>query len=177
MSKDELNKLSGIISDLAIEVHRNLGPGLLESVYEICLFDEVICKGIKAERQVIIPIIYKGKTLPKEFCIDLFIEKEIIVEIKTVEKILPIHEAQLLTYLKLTNKKLELYQLYHNKTSIFSYIIDFFTSEGIANVCDDTTTTPADVGSNILEYGRLSELTRDLQYVNNVVILDVIGKR
>lgn len=108
MSLDELNKLTAIILDSAIEVHRNLGPGLLESVYEICLQEEITNRNVNSERQLILPVYYKGKLLTKEFCIDLFVGKEIIVELKTVDKILPIHEAQLLTYLKLTNKKLGL---------------------------------------------------------------------
>ena len=108
MRTEEINNLSGQILDAAIEVHKNLGPGLLESVYEICLAEELSERNIKAERQVVLPIIYKGKTLSKEFCIDLFVENEIIIELKTVDKILPVHEAQLLTYLKLANRKLGL---------------------------------------------------------------------
>ena len=108
MNKDELNNLSKIILDSSIEVHRNLGPGLLESVYEICLEDELRSRDVIVKRQVSLPIVYKGKELSKEFCIDLFVENEIIVELKTVEHLLPIHEAQLLTYLKLANKKLGL---------------------------------------------------------------------
>ena len=108
MEKDRLNYVSGQILDAAIEVHKNLGPGLLESVYEICLLEELSNKGIRVQRQVVLPITYKGKVLSKEFCIDLFVESEIIIELKTVDKLLPIHEAQILTYLKLTNKMLKL---------------------------------------------------------------------
>jgi GxxExxY protein len=95
---EEINNLSGQILDAAIEVHRNLGPGLLESVYEICLTEELTERNIKVERQVNLPITYKGKILSKEFFIDLLVENEIIIELKTVDKILPVHEAQLLTY-------------------------------------------------------------------------------
>ena len=108
MNKDELNDLSKKILDSSIEVHRNLGPGLLESVYEICLADELTSRNVKVKRQVNLPITYKRKELSKEFYIDLFVEDEIIVELKTVEHLLPIHDAQLLTYLKLANKKLGL---------------------------------------------------------------------
>ena len=108
MNKEELNKLSKIILDSSIEVHRNLGPGLLESVYEICLDDELKSRNVEVKRQVNLPIIYKGKTLSKEFCIDMFVEGEIIIELKTVDHLLPIHEAQLLTYLKLADRKLGL---------------------------------------------------------------------
>ena len=108
MNKDELNNLSKAILDSSIEVHRNLGPGLLESVYEICLEDELKSRNVSVKRQVNLPIVYKGKILSKEFCIDMFVEDEIIVELKTVEHLLPIHEAQLLTYLKLADRKLGL---------------------------------------------------------------------
>jgi GxxExxY protein len=108
MNNDELNDLSKKILDSSIEVHRNLGPGLLESVYEICLEDELKSRNVNVKRQVNLPITYKGKELTKEFYIDMFVEDEIIVELKTVEHLLPIHEAQLLTYLKLANRKLGL---------------------------------------------------------------------
>jgi GxxExxY protein len=104
--KDELNIISGKILDSAIEVHRTLGPGLLESVYESCLVKELMLRNIKVKSQVPVPIIYKDETLTKVFYLDILVEDEIIVELKTVEKLLPIHEAQLLTYLKLANKKL-----------------------------------------------------------------------
>jgi len=108
MSKDEINIISGKILDSAIEVHKELGPGLLESVYEECLAEELKTRNVKIVRQHAIPIVYKQRKLTKEFVIDLFVENEIIVELKTVDTILPIHEAQLLTYLKLANKKLGL---------------------------------------------------------------------
>jgi GxxExxY protein len=106
--KEYLNKLSGIILDCSIEVHRNLGPGLLESVYEICLCKELSLKGIKYERQVLLPVNYKGEKLDADFRIDILVENEIIVELKSVEQMIPVYEAQLLTYLKLANKKLGL---------------------------------------------------------------------
>jgi GxxExxY protein len=106
INKMELNNISGQILDAAIEVYRNLGPGLLESVYEECLVYELNTRNIFVERQKLIPITYKNKILSKNFIIDIFVSNEIIVELKTVDKLLPIHEAQLLTYLKLCNKKL-----------------------------------------------------------------------
>lgn len=108
MNKDELNRISGIILDCSIEVHRQLGPGLLESVYEICLFMELRNRKLYVERQVPLPVIYKGEKLETDFRIDLLVEKEIIVELKAVEVTLPVHEAQLLTYLKLSEKRLGL---------------------------------------------------------------------
>ena len=108
MNKDELNKISGIILDSAIEVHKELGPGLLESVYEICLYKELRSRNLFVERQVPMDVVYKGEKLEAEFRIDLLVEHEIIIELKAVEIILPVHEAQLLTYLKLADKKLGL---------------------------------------------------------------------
>ena len=107
-TKDILNRLSSEIIGSAIEVHREMGPGLLESVYEICLARELALKGIDFKRQVAIPVKYKTLQLDLDFRIDLLVEEEVVVEIKTVDTILPIHEAQLLTYLKLSKKKLGL---------------------------------------------------------------------
>ena len=108
MSIEELNKISGIILDSAIEVHKQLGPGLLESVYELCLFKELRSRNLFVERQVPVPVVYKGENLNADFRIDLLVEHEIIIELKAVEIILPVHEAQLLTYLKLAEKRLGL---------------------------------------------------------------------
>jgi len=89
----------------AIEVHRVLGPGLLENAYEECLCHEFELRGIKHERQKPLPVHYKGKTLDCCYRLDIVIQDQIILELKCVEKILPIHEAQLLTYLRLSGKK------------------------------------------------------------------------
>ena len=108
MMREERDILSNRIIGSAIEVHRELGPGLLESVYETCLMEELRCRGISAQSQVSLPIHYKGEMLSKNFYIDILVENEIIVELKSVEQLLPIHEEQLLTYLKLANKRLGL---------------------------------------------------------------------
>ncbi|MFZ2324620.1 MAG: GxxExxY protein [Ignavibacteriaceae bacterium] len=108
MSKEQINKLSGIILDCSIEVHKNLGPGLLESVYEVCLCKELSLKGIQFLRQVSLPVYYKGESLNAEYKIDILVENEIVIELKSVEQMHPVYEAQLLTYLKLANKKLGL---------------------------------------------------------------------
>ena len=108
MSESEYNILSSKIINAAIDVHKELGPGLLESVYEFCLVEELKSRGLKCETQVRLPIIYKGKQLDKEFIIDILVENIIIIELKSVEIILPVHEVQLVTYLKLANKKLGL---------------------------------------------------------------------
>ena len=94
--------LSYRIIGAAIEVHRLLGPGLLESAYEECLCLELSLLGIPFERQVPLPIVYKSMTLLRAYKPDLLIDKAVIVELKTIEKILPVHEAQLLTYLRLS---------------------------------------------------------------------------
>ena len=97
-----------MIIGAAIEVHKELGPGLLESVYEFCLIEELVSRGLKVENQLAFPIFYKGKKLDKEFRIDLLVEDRVVVELKAIDEIQPIHEVQLVTYLKLTNKRLGL---------------------------------------------------------------------
>ena len=94
--------------DCAIEVHRNLGPGLLESVYEICLCKELVLKKLNHKRQTQIPINYKGEQLKRHFRVDILVEEKIIVEVKAIELILPVHKAQLLSYLRLTKLNLGL---------------------------------------------------------------------
>jgi len=88
----------------AIEVHRHLGPGLLESAYEECLCYELHLRAVAFTRQVPLPVIYKGLALDCGYKIDLIVRDEVVMELKSIEKILPIHQAQLLTYLKLTRK-------------------------------------------------------------------------
>jgi len=96
------NKTTETISGAAIEVHRELGPGLLESTYEACLAYELVERGLKVERQKILPVKYRGVELDCGYRIDLLVEDMIIVELKDVEKLEAIHEAQLLSYLKLS---------------------------------------------------------------------------
>ena len=105
---EQLNKLSEAIIGAAIEVHKYLGPGLLETVYEICLVEELERRGLKVQQQVRLPLYYKEQLTKKFFVIDLLVENEIILELKATDKILPIHEHQLMTYLKLTQKNLGL---------------------------------------------------------------------
>jgi GxxExxY protein len=94
------------IIDAAMQVHRELGPGLLESVYEVCLIEELRNRGLEVQCQVRLPIVYKGNELKKEFIIDLLVENKIVIELKAVEDLLPVHEVQLVTYLKLSGMKL-----------------------------------------------------------------------
>ncbi|GGD49969.1 GxxExxY protein [Lacimicrobium alkaliphilum] len=93
--------LTGQVIHAAINVHRELGPGLMESAYEVCLCHELSLLGLECQRQIELPIIYKGRSLNAEYRLDLLVESSVIVELKAVESILPIHKAQLLTYLKL----------------------------------------------------------------------------
>jgi GxxExxY protein len=104
----ELNQISQEIIGAAIVVHSELGPGLLESVYEECLAYELTLRNISFERQKPVPVMYKGKQIDCGFRLDLLISDSIVVELKTVEQILPVHQAQLMTYLKLTGCKLGL---------------------------------------------------------------------
>jgi len=103
----EVNATDGIIGG-AIEVHRTLGPGLLESVYEECLAVELGLRGLRCERQRAVPLQYKGRQLGVDLKIDLLVNDRVVVELKAVEKLLPIHEAQIITYLRLTGKPLGL---------------------------------------------------------------------
>lgn len=108
-TRDEMNVLSGAIVDSAMEVHREFGPGLLERVYEAALAKELFSIGISSIRQVAAPVVYKGQVLDEEaFKIDLLVEDSIVIELKTVAELLPIHEAQLHTYMRLLGKSLGL---------------------------------------------------------------------
>ena len=108
MAKGEfnLNELSKIIFDAALKVHRNLGPGLLESAYEECLYFELLKTGLKVEKQKALPLIYEEVQLEVGYRVDLLIENKVIIEIKSVQALNDVHMAQVLTYLKLSNCKL-----------------------------------------------------------------------
>jgi len=104
MTKKQVTKLSYEIIGLAIKVHKNLGPGLLESVYEKCLKFELERNGYDVKQQVIVDIEYEGLLLDSNLRIDLLVNDTVVVELKAIEEIKPIHEAQLLTYMKLLEK-------------------------------------------------------------------------
>jgi len=104
----DINPLSSKVIGAAIEVHKSLGPGLLESVYEECLCHELGIRGLSFERQKLLPVIYKGKQLDCGYRLDIVVENKIIVELKSCERIELIHKAQLLTYLKLAGLTLGL---------------------------------------------------------------------
>jgi len=104
----EINKLTGEVIGAAIEVHKTLGPGLLESAYEECLSRELDLRNISYERQKALPVDYKGVRLDCGYRLDLVVDARLILELKACDSLLPIHEAQLLTYLKLTGIKVGL---------------------------------------------------------------------
>ncbi|MBN2893557.1 MAG: GxxExxY protein [Bacteroidales bacterium] len=106
MNREELNSLSKIVVDSAFSVHKEMGPGLLESIYELCLIKEFKLRGVNIRSQYSIPLMYKGYELSKDFRIDILVEDEIIIELKTVEFVLPVHKAQIISYLKLADKRL-----------------------------------------------------------------------
>jgi GxxExxY protein len=104
----DVNQLSNKIIGAAIEVHKALGPGLLESAYEECLCEELDLRGLSYERQKPLPVVYRRKKLDCGYRLDVVVENSVILELKSCEKIEPIHEAQLLTYLKLSGLHLGL---------------------------------------------------------------------
>ena len=108
LSLDELNKIIEAIIGAAIEVHRALGPGLLESAYVVCLVYELRQRGFNVLEQVPLPLVYKEVTLDCGYRLDLLVNDAVIVEVKSVESLAPIHEAQLLSYLKLADCKIGL---------------------------------------------------------------------
>ena len=123
----DINKLSNKIIGAAIEVHKTLGPGLLESAYEQCLCHELNLRGISFERQKELPVVYKQEKLDCGYRLDILAEEAIILELKSCEKIEPIHSAQLLTYLKLSGKSLGLIMNFNMSTM----------KEGIARIVNE----------------------------------------
>ncbi len=104
----EINKITGAIVDAALRIHEEAGPGMLESTYERILTDLLTSEGLLVERQVAIPIRFAGKIYDEAFRADLIVEKLVIVEIKSVDRLAPIHKKQVLTYLKLSGLKVAL---------------------------------------------------------------------
>lgn len=122
----EINVLTNKVLGLAFEVHTQLGAGLLESTYESCLFYELKENNINVEKQKKLPIIYKGIQLDTDYRIDLLIDNQLIIELKSVEALQPVHSAQLLTYMKLSNLKYGLllnFNVPHLKQGIKRFIL------------------------------------------------------
>lgn len=104
MTKKQITQLAYDITGCAIKVHRRLGPGLLESIYEQCLCYELRRNGYEVKQQFLLPIHYDDLVIDAELRVDILVNDCVVVELKTVEKLLPVHEAQLLTYMKLLKK-------------------------------------------------------------------------
>lgn len=100
----ELNDVTGAIIDASMAVHSSLGPGLLKSAYEACLLYELHSRGLKAMRQVEMPLLYRGMRIDVGYRLDLLIEDLVVVELKAVEELIPVHTAQIISYLKLSGK-------------------------------------------------------------------------
>lgn len=115
LSPDEINERTGLIVDAAMKVHTWLGPGLLESSYQACLAHELKRRGLSVSTQVPIPLIYEGLRLKVGYRADFVVESAIIVELKAVEKIIPVFEAQLLSYLRLTGLRVGLLINFHEE--------------------------------------------------------------
>ena len=109
------HNLTEVIIGAAIDVHRSLGPGLLESAYQECLLFELKSKGLLVKKQIALPIIYKSVQLDHGYRIDLLVENTVVIELKTVEAFTDVHEAQILTYMKLGNYPLGLLINFHTK--------------------------------------------------------------
>ncbi|MPS71640.1 MAG: GxxExxY protein [Chryseobacterium sp.] len=110
------NELSKIVFDAGLKIHKKLGPGLFETVYEECMFYELQKQNLKVEKQIVLPIVYEELKINNAFRIDIIIEDKLILEIKAVEFINPSHKAQLLTYLKMTGCKLGLLINFNEET-------------------------------------------------------------
>jgi len=106
VNRTYLNHLSSIILDSAITVHKEMGPGLLEAVYHHCMLKELQSRGLTVSHMTPVALYYKGTPLNKDYVIDLLVENEIVLELKSVEGLLAVHEAQIMSYLKLANKRL-----------------------------------------------------------------------
>ena len=111
----ELNDLSGKIIELAINIHKELGPCMLEGAYEACLMFELMNAGLKVESQLKLPIVYQGNKIDAGYRIDLMVEDSVIVELKAIDRLLPIHEARLLSYLRMSKLKLGLLLNFNSK--------------------------------------------------------------
>ncbi len=128
ITQEYVNNIAYKIVGCAIEVHKHLGPGLLESIYESCLIDEIKNNGMFVESQICVPIKYKEKELGEILKLDLLVEDLIIVELKAVETIIPLYKAQLLSYLKLTEKPKGLL-INFNCENIVSQLVPIVTDE------------------------------------------------
>jgi GxxExxY protein len=127
-TQKNINDLSYVIIGCAIEVHKQLGPGLLESVYQECFIEELKQNNLNVKSQIAVPITYKNKNLGTPLKLDILVNDQIIIELKAVESMIPVFQAQLLTYLKLTNKPKGLLINFHS-LNISNSIVSLVTEE------------------------------------------------
>jgi len=113
LQRIDIDRVSGQVVDAAMKLHTALGPGLLESAYEACLVHELRKRGLSARRRVALPISYDGIRIDVGYRIDMLVEESVIVELKAVTTVLPVHEAQLLSYLKLSDRRVGLLNNFH----------------------------------------------------------------
>jgi GxxExxY protein len=132
----DLDSITGTIVDSAMRVHTALGLGMLESVYEKCLTHELVKRGLRVEAQVWLPVIYDGVKIEGGYRIDLLVEGEVVVELKVVEQMLEVHKAQLLSYLKLSDKRVGLlinFNVVHLRDGIRRLVNNYRPSESVAS--------------------------------------------
>lgn len=132
----EPDNITGVIVDAAMRVHTALGPGMLESVYEKCLKHELIKRGFRVESHVWLPVIYDGVKIEGGYKIDLLVEGAVVVELKVVEQVLDVHKAQLLSYLKLSNKQVGLlinFNVVHLRDGIRRLVNNYHPSASLAS--------------------------------------------
>jgi len=135
MTKRDLDRLTYGVIGAAIEVHKQLGPGLLESVYQKCLVRELQLRGLSFKSQILTELNYKDCVVPAELRCDLLIENSIVVELKSCEHVLPVHEAQLLTYMRLLNRPKGIL-INFNTVNIFKYGQKTFVNELFSELPD-----------------------------------------
>jgi len=123
--KEQLNLITEKIIAAAIEVHRTLGPGMLESAYDSCLAFELVERGLQVERQKPMPLIYRGRPLDIGYRLDLLVEQLVVVEVKAIERLEPVHSAQLLSYLRLSGCKVGL---------LINFNVKWLTQDGIKRI-------------------------------------------
>ena len=132
----DLDRITGTVVDSAMRVHTALGPGMLESVYEKCLRHELVKRGLRVESQVWVPVIYDGVKIEGGYRIDLLVESDVVVELKVVEQILEVHKAQLLSYLKLSDKRVGLlinFNVVHLRDGIRRLVNHYCPSASLAS--------------------------------------------
>lgn len=111
----ELGATSGAVVDAALKVHTKLGPGLLESAYQVCLAHELSRRGLRVDAQVPVPLVYESVRVEVGYRLDLLVEEQVVVELKAITKLLPIHDAQLLSYLRLSHHPIGLLINFHEQ--------------------------------------------------------------